>query len=75
MNNHPPHLDGRLDVACYKCTAGCIHLEYANVMFTFTPEQFLSFAEVIGEMRRRLWQEQSDEVADNPFANVEELVM
>lgn len=57
MNNHPSQRDGRLAVACYKCTAGCIHLEYANVMFTFTQEQFLSFSEVIGTTRCTLPQE------------------
>jgi hypothetical protein len=75
MNNHPSHHDGRLEVACYKCTAGCIHLEYANVMFTFTQEQFLSFSEVIGTTRRTLLQERQTDLTENPFANVEELVM
>ncbi len=75
MNNHPSHLDGKLEVACYKCTAGCIHLEYANVMFTFTPKQFLTFSGAIGETRRTLLQERQDDLSENPFANVEELVM
>jgi len=75
MNNHPSHTDEHFCVSCYKCTAGCIHLEYANVMFTFTPEQFLSFSQVISETRRRLLEERQAEQAENPFANVEELVM
>lgn len=74
MNNHLSHSDGRLEVACYKCTAGCIHLEYANVMFTFTPEQFLSFSEVIGTTHRTLLQERQV-IADDPFAGIEELTM
>lgn len=74
MNEHTNHLEGRLTVSCYKCTAGCIHLEYSNVMFTFTQEQFLTFAEIIGETRRLLLQERAATV-DDPFAAVEALVM
>lgn len=75
MNNHPSHTDGRLTVSCYKCTAGCIHLEYSNVMFTFTQEQFLAFSGIIGETRRVLLQERQSEMADDPFTGVEALVM
>lgn len=49
---------GRVAVACFKCSEGCIHLEYANLMMAFTPEQFLAFSEVITETRRLLLQEQ-----------------
>jgi len=75
MNNHPSHHDGHLCVSCYKCTSGCIHLEYANVMFTFTQEQFLSFANVISETRRTLLEERQTEATDDAFAGIEELVM
>ena len=74
--NHPQnHIEGQLAVSCYKCSAGCLHLGYSNVMFTFTPEQFLVFSEIIGEARQNLLQERQRELADDPFANVEELVM
>src|SRR5687767_2132 len=49
---------GKIAVACFKCSEGCIHLEYANLMMTFTSEQFLAFSEVITETRRILLQEQ-----------------
>lgn len=54
--------DGRIAVTCFKCSEGCIHLEYANLMMTFTQDQFLALSEVIMETRRLLLQErdQSD---------------
>jgi hypothetical protein len=48
----------RITVACFKCSEGCIHLEYANLLMTFTRAQFLAFSEVITETRRLLLQEQ-----------------
>lgn len=50
--------DGRIAVACFKCSEGCIHLEYANMVLTFTQAQFLAFSEVITETRYLLLQEQ-----------------
>jgi hypothetical protein len=50
--------DGRIAVACFKCSEGCIHLEYANMVLTFTQAQFLAFSEVVTETRRLLLREQ-----------------
>jgi hypothetical protein len=47
----------RLRVHCFKCSEGCLHLEYGNLTFTFSPEQFLAFSEVITESRRLLLEE------------------
>lgn len=44
----------RVGISCYKCSEGCVHLEYANLLLTFTPEQFLVLAEVIDKTRRQL---------------------
>lgn len=55
--------DGRIAVACFKCDEGCIHLECANLMMTFTRDQFLAFSEVITETRQRLLQEQDQREA------------
>jgi hypothetical protein len=46
--------DGKVKFACYKCSEGCVHLEYANLMITFTAEQFLNFSECVTEVRRRI---------------------
>lgn len=46
--------DGKIKFGCYKCSEGCVHLEYANVMMTFTAEQFLNFSECVTEVRRRI---------------------
>ncbi len=45
-------------VRCYKCTAGCVHFEFANMMLTFTRQQFLVVSEVIAAARSRLLDEQ-----------------
>ena len=39
--------DGRIAVACFKCSEGCIYLEYANMVLNLTQAQFLAFSEVI----------------------------
>ena len=39
-----------LPVNCFRCSAGCVHLEYGNVQFTFTQRQFRALAEVIGKV-------------------------
>ena len=75
MNNHSNHAEEPLVVNCYKCTAGCIHLEYSNVMLTFTQEQFLDFAQTIGETYRTLLEERRVLTEDDPFAGIEELAM
>jgi hypothetical protein len=51
--------DCRIAVACFKCSEGRIHLEYANLVMTFTQAQFLAFSEVIMETRLLLLQEQN----------------
>ncbi len=40
----------RLAVNCFKCSEGCVHLEYGNILFTFTQPQFRALAEVIGKV-------------------------
>lgn len=57
MNNHASGNTARLAVNCFKCSEGCMHLEYGNLMFTFTQQQFLAFSEIIGEARRLLLME------------------
>jgi len=42
------------DASGTTCTAGCVHLEYGNLMLTFTPQQFLAVSEMIGKVRRQL---------------------
>jgi hypothetical protein len=44
----------RVPVRCFKCAAGCVHLEYGNAQFTFTQPQFRALAEVIGAAYRQL---------------------
>jgi hypothetical protein len=51
-----------------------VHLEYANLMFTFTQQQFLTFSEVISETRRLLL-EQREAAAEGTFTASETLVM
>ncbi|HEY8461365.1 MAG TPA: hypothetical protein VIM99_13340 [Blastocatellia bacterium] len=45
----------RLPVNCFRCSEGCVHLEYGNIVFTFTPPQFRALAEAVckvyGEMQ------------------------
>jgi hypothetical protein len=40
----------RLPVNCFRCSEGCVHLEYGNIIFTFTQPQFRALAEVIGKV-------------------------
>jgi hypothetical protein len=40
----------RLPVNCFRCFEGCVHLEYGNILFTFTQPQFRALAEVIGKV-------------------------
>ena len=40
----------RLPVNCFRCAEGCVHLEYGNILFTFTQPQFRALAEVISEV-------------------------
>jgi hypothetical protein len=74
MKNHTQKEEGHLAVSCYKCSEGCVHLEYANLMFTFTQQQFLTFSEVISETRRLLL-EQREAAAEGTFTASETLVM
>jgi hypothetical protein len=48
---------GKIGFACYKCSEGCVHMEYANIMVTFTVDQFLNFSECVTEVRRCLLDE------------------
>jgi hypothetical protein len=63
---HEPDEGHLIAVNCYTCTAGCVHLEYGNLMLTFTPQQFLALSEVIGKVRQQLLMENesaNDEVS------------
>jgi hypothetical protein len=66
MTKHMAQPEHRRRVACFKCVEGCIHLEYDNLMFTFTQTQFLAFSEVINETRRLLLEEHAARAAE-PF--------
>lgn len=63
----------RLQVRCYKCSVGCIHLECGNAMLTFTIQQFRALAEVIAETQKRI-QIETEPTPDSPEF-VESLVM
>ncbi len=61
-----------LPVNCFKCSEGCVHLEYGNIIFTFTQPQFRTLAEVIG----KVYGELETERAELEFSRCEEsLVM
>jgi hypothetical protein len=47
-----------LPVRCYKCAAGCVHFEFANLMLTFTRQQFLVVSAAIAATRSQLLAEQ-----------------
>ena len=62
----------RLPVNCFRCSEGCVRLEYGNIIFTFTQPQFRALAEVIG----KVYGEMEAERADKEFPRyVESLVM
>ena len=75
MNNYLNHEEDQFLVNCYKCQSGCIHLEYAYLMLTFSQEQFLNFSQVIGKTRQALMLEHEAAEEENPFARVESLPM
>jgi hypothetical protein len=61
-----------LPVNCFRCSEGCVHLEYGNILFTFSQPQFRALAEVIG----RVYGEIEAERAEHEFPNyAESLVM
>ena len=51
----------RLPVNCFRCSDGCVHLEYGNILFTFTQPQFRTLAEVIGKVYVELKDERNEE--------------
>ena len=62
----------RLPVNCFRCSEGCVHLEYGNILFTFTQPQFRTLAEVIG----KVYVELENDCAEREFSSCEEsLVM
>jgi hypothetical protein len=62
----------RLPVNCFKCSEGCVHLEYGNIIFTFTQPQFRALAEVIGKVHGEI----EAEGAEQGFSDyVESFVM
>lgn len=44
----------RMPVRCFRCKEGCVHLEYGNIVFTFTTEQFTVLANVIGKVQQEI---------------------
>ncbi|HYE75855.1 MAG TPA: hypothetical protein VEF04_21100, partial [Blastocatellia bacterium] len=74
MDKHLNQSEGRLNINCHKCSAGCIHLEYGNLMLTFSQEQFLAFSEVISKTRLLLLQERQTESIEL-FSETQALVM
>jgi hypothetical protein len=62
----------RLPVNCFRCSEGCVHLEYGSILFTFTQPQFRALAEVIV----RVYGEMEAERAEKEFpCYVDSLVM
>jgi hypothetical protein len=51
----------RLPVNCFRCSEGCVHLEYGNILFTFTQPQFRALAEVIGKVYSELEAERAEQ--------------
>jgi hypothetical protein len=45
-------------VRCYKCTAGCVHFEFGNLMLTFSRQQFLAVFAAFAAARSQLLAEQ-----------------
>ncbi len=75
MAHHKPTDDSQITVCCYKCSEGCVHLAYASLILTFTPEQFLHFAEVIAETRRQLLLEREQETSLTASGAASQFVM
>ena len=63
--NNESNESPRVPVRCFKCVAGCIHLEYGAALFTFTEPQFRALAEVVGEAYRQLQAEREASVDDD----------
>jgi hypothetical protein len=51
----------RLPISCFKCSDGCVHLEYGNILFTFTQPQFRALAEIIGKVYSELEAERAEQ--------------
>lgn len=52
-----------------------MHLEYGNLMFTFTQEQFLALAEIIGTAQRQLNYERAAQEAVDFTADEQALLV
>lgn len=62
----------RLPVNCFRCSEGCVHLEYGNIIFNFNQAQFRALAEVIGKVYGEIEAERAElEISHN----VESFVM
>lgn len=46
--------DKKLHIACYKCKAGCFHLEYENLMITCSEKEFDQLSDVIIRLRNAM---------------------
>lgn len=55
----------RLPVNCFRCAEGCVHLEYGNIIFTFTQPQFRALAEIIGKVYGEIEAERAEQVVSN----------
>lgn len=63
-----------LHISCYKCKAGCIHLEYESLMITCSENEFIQLSDVIIQLRNAMLYEEmqrEDEefVLQDKFAN------
>jgi hypothetical protein len=62
-HDQEPRSEGgyRLPVNCFRCSEGCVHLEYGNIIFTFTQPQFRALAEVIGKLYGEMEAERAEQ--------------
>ena len=63
QHDQEAHSEGgyRLPVNCFRCSEGCVHLEYGNIIFTFTQPQFRALAEVIGKLYGEMEAERAEQ--------------
>ena len=42
---------------CFRCQSGCVHMVCGHTMLTLPPEEFLRFADMVNDMKRRMTEE------------------
>lgn len=45
-------------ICCYKCKAGCFHVEYGNLLITCSEDEFFQLSDVVIQLRNNLLIEQ-----------------